>query len=81
MSNGFELLTEKEAMWAKMLMEVLRDNDVPCVSIPVFGAGFVLKTGVQERLQVLVPTEFMEQARDLLDELFAGDNLVEDETP
>ena len=81
MSNGFELLTEKEAMWAKMLMEVLRDNDVPCVSIPVFGAGFVLKTGVQERLQVLVPTEFMERARDLLDELFAGDNLVEDEMP
>ena len=81
MSNGFELLTEKEAMWAKMLMEVLRDNDVPCVSIPVFGAGFVLKTGVQERLQVLVPTEFVKQARDLLDELFAGDNLVEDEMP
>ena len=81
MSKGYELLVEKEAMWAKMLMEVLQDNGVPCASLPVFGAGFVLKTGVQERLQVYVPQECMEQARDLLDELFAGDNLVEGETP
>ena len=81
MEKDFELLAEKEAMWARMLMEVLQDNGVPCVSMPVLGAGFVLKTGIQEWLRVYVPGEFMVQARALLDELFAGDSIVEGETP
>ncbi len=70
MDKGYELLIEKEAMWAGMLQEVLKDNDIPCVAIPVYGAGMTLKTGIQERLRILVPAEQKSRAEELLGELF-----------
>jgi len=73
MDNGYELLTEKEEMWARMLMEALEDNGVPCVAVPVLGAGLVVYTGARERLKVYVPGEKLEQAKALLEELFAGE--------
>ena len=73
MPNGYELLVEKESMFAQMLMQVLRDNDIPCTALPVKGVGFVLRTGMQDRLNVYVPTDRLEQAKSLLQELFSGD--------
>ena len=70
MDNGYVLLTEKEEMWAKMLIEVLNDNGVPCVSRSVLGVGFVIKTGTPERLKIYVPSEQAEHANELLRELF-----------
>lgn len=70
MNTGYELLVEKEAMWAEMLMQVLKDNDIPYTSLPVYGAGFTIKTGTQERLQVYVPVECKAEALELLHELF-----------
>ena len=70
MDKGYELLIEKEAMWAGMLQEVLKDNDIPCVAVPVYGAGMTLKTGMQERLRILVPAEQKTKAEELLSELF-----------
>ena len=71
MDHGYVLLIEKEEMWAKMLMEVLQDNGIPCVKQSVYGAGFVLKTGTLERFKVFVPKEYMEQASELVQELFS----------
>ena len=71
MNHGYVLLIEKEEMWAKMLMEVLQDNGIPCVKQSVYGAGFVLKTGTFERFKVFVPKEYMEQASELVQELFS----------
>lgn len=71
MNTDYEFLTEKEAMWAEMLMEVLKDNDIPCASVPVYGAGLVLKTGARERLKVFVLAEKKPQAQELLNELFS----------
>ena len=71
MDHGYVLLIEKEEMWAKMLMEVLQDNGIPCVKQSVYGAGFVLKTGTLERFKVFVPKEYMEQASELVKELFS----------
>ena len=68
--DDYRFLTEKEYMWAKMLEEVLKDNDIPCVAVPVLGAGFTLKTGMQERLKVYVPSESKAQAEELMNELF-----------
>ncbi len=68
--DDFKLLTEKEYMWAKMLEEVLKDNDIPCVTVPVLGAGFTLKTGMQERLKIFVPSESKARAEELMKELF-----------
>ena len=69
-NDDYELLTEKESMWAKMLEEVLKDNGIPCVAVPVFGAGFTLKTGMQERLKVYIPSENKARAEELMHELF-----------
>ena len=71
MNHGYVLLIEKEEMWAKMLMEVLQDNGIPCVKQSVYGAGFVLKTGTLERFKVFVPKEYMEQASEFVQELFS----------
>jgi len=71
--SPYELLTEKEAMWAEMLIQVLKDNGIACTSVPVYGAGMVLRAGVQERLKIYVPAEYMRRARELLEELFPAD--------
>lgn len=73
MSSDYEFLTEKEAMWAEMLSQVLKDNDVACVAIPVYGAGLALKAGAQERLRIYVPADCKPKAEELLHELFPGD--------
>ena len=75
MNNTFELLTEKESMWAQMLMKVLKDNDIPCTALPVYGAGLVVKAGVQERMKVFVPSENLQQATELLHALFSEENI------
>ncbi len=74
MDDGYVLLTEKEAMWAEMLVEVLKDNAILCTTIPVYGAGLAMKAGIKERLKVYVQQTDMEKAQDLLGALFAGDN-------
>ncbi len=74
MMNGYEMLVEKEEMFAQMVTQVLQDNEIPCAVLPVNGAGFVIKTGMQDRLQVYVPVERLEQANKLLQELFPADD-------
>ena len=76
MNSGYELLVEKEAMWAEMLEQVLKDNDIQPVAIPVYGAGLALKTGMQERFKIYVPIERMAQAKELLNELFPDDGIL-----
>lgn len=73
MDNGFELLAEKETMWAEMLGQVLRDNGIQYVTIPVNGAELSLKTGLQDRLKIYVPADKKLQATSLLSELFPND--------
>ncbi len=77
MENGYEFLTEKEEMWAKMLVEVLKNNDIPCITMPVYGAVITIKTAVHEILQVYVPADKMQEATDLVQQLFSEDSVVE----
>ena len=79
MNDGFVLLVEKEELWARMLMEVLEDNQIPCASLPVLGAGFALKTGSQERLRIFVPAACQTQATELYEALFSAEILPEEE--
>ncbi len=65
METDYVLLTEKEEIWAKRLLQVLEDNDIPCTALPVYGAGVVMKTGMQERLKVYVPNASKSIAKDL----------------
>ena len=79
MKDEYVLLTEKEEMWAKMLMRVLEDNGVPCAAIPVFGAGFSLKTGTRERWKVYVPSANLSQAIERSEALFSAESIQADE--
>lgn len=78
MRDGYIPLVEKEEMWAKMLMQVLEDNHVPCAALPVYGAGFSLKTGMQDRLKVYVPVDNLPQATELVEELFSAESILEE---
>ena len=78
MKEGYVLLVEKEEMWAKMLMQVLKDNNVPCAAVPVFGAGLSIKAGMQERLRVYVPSENLLLAKELVEELFSSESIQEE---
>ena len=75
MNDGYEFLAEKEAMWAEMLQQVLKDHGVDCVSVPVYGAGMALRGGVMERHKVYVPKERLAEAQELLDALFTENEL------
>ena len=79
MNDEFVLLTEKEEMWAQMLMDVLKDNGVPCSALPVYGAALALKSGKQEHLRVYVPSQYLPQATELLDALFSAEPIYDDE--
>ncbi len=70
METVFEFLTQKEAMWAQMLIQVLKDNNVPYTAIPVHGAGLTIKTGMRESLNIYVPKEAKEKAQELMEALF-----------
>lgn len=79
MNNGYVFLTEKDEMWAKLLMQVLEDNNIPCTAIRVYGAGFTIKTGHQERLKVYVPFDSLPTATELLQEIFSAETDQEEE--
>lgn len=72
MNEGFELLGTMDEVWAKMFMEVLKDNGIPCTSMPVFGYALTAKTGGSDARKIFVPAIFGEQAKALLEELYSG---------
>jgi len=73
MVSGYEFLVEKEYMWAGMLMQVLEDNGIPAVAQGVNGEGMALRTGIQDAQRIYVPTEHLQSARELIDQLFSGE--------
>ena len=77
MHQNYEILIETEEMWAKMLLEVLQEHEIPCAAKSVYGAGLVIRTGLQERLIVYVPEEFYEQASALAEELFSEADIAD----
>lgn len=73
MDGKFVVLTEKETMWAEMLLEVLGDHEIPYAQLPVLGAAFSMRTGTPERLRIYVPEDRLGQAQELMAELFPAD--------
>ena len=72
MSEQFVLLEAMDEIWAKMLMEVLKDNHIPCTAKPVFGFALTAKTGGSDCWNIFVPSKDVERAKELVDELFSG---------
>lgn len=73
MDEEFVTLVEREGVWARMLIEVLKDNGIPAAGIPLIGAGLTMRAGMQERYRVLVPEECLEKAAGILREIFPSD--------
>ena len=71
MDQNCKILIETEEMWANMLIEVLQEYEIPCAAMSVYGAGLVIRAGLQERLEIYVPDAYFEQASALTEELFA----------
>ncbi|MBO4322447.1 MAG: DUF2007 domain-containing protein [Clostridia bacterium] len=80
METGYRLLTEKEEMWGRMLMEVLEDNGIPCAARPVLGAAVVIYSGARERLRIYVPDDRFDEAEALAEQLFSEDSVAEEES-
>ncbi len=73
MSNTYTLFTEKDAIWADILVQLLKNNGIPCVAKPVHGAGMVVGAGVQERMRLYIPAEMVSQAEALMADYFPAD--------
>ena len=74
MTQQHEFLVEKDAIWADILMQVLKENGIPCTAFPVYGAGVVLRAGVQERMKLYVPADQKQQAASIMEDLFAEED-------
>lgn len=70
MTQPFVFLTEKEAIWADMLMQMLKDNRIFCKASPVYGAGMVMAAGARERMRIYVPAEKLTEAVELMNAFF-----------
>ena len=55
-------------------MQVLKENGIPCTAFPVYGAGVVLRAGVQERMKLFVPADQKQQAAAIMEDLFAEED-------
>ena len=52
MDEEYELLTEKEKIWAEMYIQILEQNQIRYMVIPVNGIGLSMKTGSQDFLRI-----------------------------
>lgn len=74
MNEDYELLIEKEAMWAQLYIQVLEENDISYMTVPVYGAGLTMNVGGQEVLRIYVPKSVKEKAEKLLQEYFTKEH-------
>lgn len=72
--EGMCLLTEKETVWAGVLADVLKQHSIPFTKESTLGAGMAIRTGpLLETFRFYVPSSYLAAARDIVDELFAGE--------
>lgn len=72
--QGMCLLTEQEPIWAGMLADVLKQHDIPFTKESSLGAGMAIRAGsLLETIRFFVPASCLAAAKDLVDELFAGE--------
>lgn len=73
--EGMSFLTEKDAVWAGMLADVLKQHGIPFARESSLGAGLAIRAGtLLETFRFFVPASSLAEAKDLVDELFAGES-------
>lgn len=71
-ADDLVFLIEKDAMWAGMLMDVLKQNGIPFTYTAALGAALAMAVGpASERLSIYVPYGRLGEAEALVEELFA----------
>jgi len=72
--EGMCFLAEKDNVWAGVLADVLKQHDIPFVKESSLGAGMAIRAGsLLETIRFFVPASCFAAAKDIVDELFAGD--------
>jgi hypothetical protein len=82
--NDYCFLMEKDAVWAGVLEDCLRQNGIPCLTQSAKGAGLTVKTGSMfDSIRFYVPYFRFHEAQDLAEQLFAesGDQITEEDLP
>lgn len=82
LSDDYCFLIEKDALWAGVLEDCLRQNAIPCLTQSTKGAGLTAKSGSMfDTIRFYVPYSRFHQARDLAEQLFAesGDHVLEED--
>ncbi len=73
-------LTEQDYISSGILEDVLKQNNIPYLKKDVMGAGMAIKVGpMLERSRFYVPYALLENAINIVDELFSAAEVVEDE--
>ncbi len=66
MDEEYELLIEKEKIWAEMYLQLLEKNGIRYMVIPVNGIGLSMKTGCPDFLRIYVASSEKKKAEDLI---------------
>lgn len=74
MDEEYELLTEKEKIWAEMYIQLLKQNGIRYMVIPVNGIGLSMKIGSQDFFKIYVASSEKKKAEDLIKETFKQNN-------
>lgn len=70
-SGDFCFLDERDVIFARMLLDMLRDNGIECFHQPVMGAALAMRTAPgNERYRLYVPYEKLPEARELMEAYF-----------
>lgn len=54
MNEEYELLMEKEEIWANMFIQILKENNIDFIVKRVNGIAISMKTGCQDYLRIYV---------------------------
>lgn len=77
--GDFCFLTERQALWAGLLADVLKQEGIPFVKESVQGAGLAAKIGpIAERIRFYVPYDRYAAAKELETAVFSADSIVEE---
>lgn len=78
-AHDYVFLAEKEYPWSEVLEQALKDEGIPVVTNDsVVGAWITTRLGARfERSQLFVPFVFLDQASQILSDMFDNPELVD----
>ncbi|NMD37203.1 MAG: hypothetical protein GYA87_00810 [Christensenellaceae bacterium] len=67
-------IVEKRAMWAEMLMDVLRQEEIPFSYRNILGAALSMSVGREKESYIFyVPYIYLDKAKNIVESLFSGE--------